>query len=235
MVSATDALKEAKKAAETLVQAKSLNRIRAPVPEKPWAGFLLLHSVKGAAVLGFERGHGLLFRTADYKDDAYTLSAPVFVKTTKLAVGIQLGYSEVFTLLFLTDEAQIRTLASESGETIMGRDFEMTGATKNPGSQGAGERGHKETTLLAVDDGLHVKPVAVSVSDSIMVFDLSLYGGTIEVDKKPMGEVYPKEEGTELWVTPAEVLGNGVPVPEAFQATLAEIVASINQVASVKA
>jgi hypothetical protein len=26
-------------------------------------GFLLLHSVKGAAVLGFERGHGLLFRT----------------------------------------------------------------------------------------------------------------------------------------------------------------------------
>ncbi|GIL49572.1 hypothetical protein Vafri_5909 [Volvox africanus] len=97
------------------------NKIKVPINSMGYKGFLLLHSVKGAAVLGFERGHGMAFKVLEtLPDGSIKLSPPVMVKTSKVAVGLQLGYNSVYSILLLPNDEQLEALIRET-EVILGK------------------------------------------------------------------------------------------------------------------
>ncbi|GIL73549.1 hypothetical protein Vretifemale_3692 [Volvox reticuliferus] len=97
------------------------NKIKVPINSLGYKGFLLLHSIKGAAVLGFERGHGMAFKVLEtLPDGTMKLSPPVLVKTSKIAVGLQLGYNSVYSIMLLPSDEHLETLIRET-ETIIGK------------------------------------------------------------------------------------------------------------------
>ncbi|GLC68181.1 hypothetical protein PLESTF_000657400 [Pleodorina starrii] len=190
------------------------NKIKVPISSQGYKGFLLLHSVKGAAVVGFERGHGLAFKVLETRaDGTLRLSAPVMVKTSKVAVGLQLGFSSVYSLLMVPDADQLEALLRET-ETIMVSDFEVSGY---PGVNSENITTFHKTSLSAINEGVHIKPAIISVSDSLMLCDISLYGGTISVDREAMAAAYG-----ESYCGPVEVLRGKVEVPASLKEKMAE-------------
>ncbi|GIL49569.1 hypothetical protein Vafri_5909 [Volvox africanus] len=199
------------------------NKIKVPINSMGYKGFLLLHSVKGAAVLGFERGHGMAFKVLEtLPDGSIKLSPPVMVKTSKVAVGLQLGYNSVYSILLLPNDEQLEALIRET-EVIL--DFEVSGY---PGVNSENITTFRKTSMSAVNDGLHISPAVISASDSLMVCDISLYGGTLCVDREAMVEAY----GTE-YSAPIEVLCGKVAVPESLKGSMADINAGIVKLAAI--
>ncbi|GLI64661.1 hypothetical protein VaNZ11_007989 [Volvox africanus] len=204
---------------------KKNNKIKVPMNKMGYKGFLLLHSIKGAAVLGFERGHGMTFKVLEtLPDGSVKLSSPVMVKTSKIAVGLQLGYNSVYSILLLPSDEQLEALVRET-ETIIVKDFEVSGY---PGVNAENITTFHKASMSAVNDGLHISPAVISASDSLMVCDISLYGGTLCVDHEAMVEAYGKE-----YSGPIEVLRGKVAVPESLSGSVAEINAGIAKLAAV--
>ncbi|KXZ53398.1 hypothetical protein GPECTOR_7g1294 [Gonium pectorale] len=207
------ALREACKVLSNLCEAAQLGHAKFPAGALAAVeGFVLLHSHKGAALLGFESGHGAAFRVlrrgggggaeeGGPEAGGFALSAPVFVKLSKWAVGIQLGYSSVFTLMAFFHGPQLEKLLAGGKQRIVGETsmHSVEGGTGSHASASAASAGGS-------GGGADVK--VISVADSLMVIDLSMYGGSLAVDTDMMDGAY----GTGHVVQ--DVLNGNVEVPE---------------------
>ncbi|KAG2433751.1 hypothetical protein HXX76_008113 [Chlamydomonas incerta] len=191
-------------------------------------GFLVLHSVKGAALVGFERGYGLAFSVLEWlPDGAPKLSSPLIVKVSKLAVGMAIGYNEVFSVALLRDLSPLEALA-EGAETIMGKDFDLTGISKPAEGNMASSNFHKTSMTAYVDDAKAAKAHVLSVSDSMMLCDLSLYGGSMSVDRDLMNDAYGGVYGSNR-----DVLRGRVELPTGLGPAMGGITSGIRSIVRV--
>lgn len=219
-----DVVTESMKVLSLVGDAAKLGRVK--VPSSPVVkGAVLMHSVKGAAVLGFERGHGLLFKvlSEDVDGGPPQLSPPVIVQLSKVAVGLQLGYSSVYSLMLVDSSEQLELMASKS-EVVLGRDLEFSGvpsASRNPA-----EATVHSSSMQTVNSytGSRSIPTVISVSDSVMVCDFSLYGGSLSVDRATMDDAYGKD------VVPVDVLYGNVRPPEAMQKVSVAVAEKLHRV-----
>ncbi|PNW76262.1 hypothetical protein CHLRE_12g541600v5 [Chlamydomonas reinhardtii] len=221
------ALEHAVKAVGAVQDAVKAGRVHAPpVPvADELKGFLVLHSVKGAALVGFERGYGLAFSVLEWlPDGAPKLSAPLIVKVSKLAVGMAIGYNEVFSVALLRDLSPLEAVA-EGSETIMGKDFDLSGLSKPLEGDLSGTNFHKTSMTAYVDEGKSANAHVLSVSDSMMLCDLSLYGGSMSVDKDLMDEAYGGVYGSNR-----DVLRGRVEVPAGLQPAMGGITAGLRSI-----
>ncbi|EFJ43154.1 hypothetical protein VOLCADRAFT_96687 [Volvox carteri f. nagariensis] len=185
---------------------KKKNKIKVPISSKGYKGFLLLHSVKGAAVLGFERGHGMAFKVLETQPDGTNkLSAPVMVKTSKVAIGLQLGAYPLaarfealraasdFASCFCGSWSSIGSSASLPGDNsvysimLLMEDSQLEALVREtetiidfevsgyPGVNSDNITTFHKSSMSAVNDGFVIKPAVISASDSLMVCDISLY------------------------------------------------------------
>ncbi|KXZ53399.1 hypothetical protein GPECTOR_7g1295 [Gonium pectorale] len=213
-------------------------------------GFVLLHSHKGAALVGFESGHGAAFRVlrrggggtseggaeggaeqAGPEAGGFALSAPVFVKLSKWAVGIQLGYSNVYSLLAFFHGGQLERLLAGGKQIIVGEDFEVSGLplvgqeptqrtfhkTVMHGVDGSAEAAAASADITAALASEAQEVRLLTVSESLMVFDLSMYGGSLAVDADLMDEAYGKGHAV------LDVLHGNVLVPEHLKPLAARV------------
>ncbi|KAG2438385.1 hypothetical protein HYH02_010840 [Chlamydomonas schloesseri] len=226
-------LEDAVKSVGAVQDSVKAGRVHAPpvAVANDLKGFLVLHSVKGAALLGFERGYGLGFSVMEWlPDGSPKLSAPLIIKVSKLAVGMAIGYNEVFSVALLRDLSALESVA-EGSETIMGKDFDLTGMSKPltegnvQGTNVQGTNVHKTSMTAYVDEGKSAKAHVLSVSDSMMLCDLSLYGGSMTVDKDLMSEAYGGVYGTNR-----DVLKGRVETPSSLHAAVGGITAGLRSI-----
>ncbi|KAG2433752.1 hypothetical protein HXX76_008114 [Chlamydomonas incerta] len=223
------ALEDAVKSVEAVQESLQARRLEAPATAhtNEFKGFLVLHSVKGAALVGFERGYGLAFSVLEWlPDGAPKLSSPLIFKVNKVALGMAMGYNEVFSVALLRDLSPLEALA-EGAETIMGKDFDITGMTKPvQGDYSGRENTFHETSISGLgDEAGAAKAHVLSVSDSLMMCDLSLYGGHMSVDKDLMNEAYGSVYGTNQ-----DVLRGRVELPVGLQPAVGGITAGLRSV-----
>ncbi|KAG2453431.1 hypothetical protein HYH02_001654 [Chlamydomonas schloesseri] len=152
-------------------------------------GIILIHSHKGAAVVGWEQGRGAAFKVLGSDADGPILSAPIPVLLQKFTVGLQLGYNSVHTMLAVYDQLTwMELLRVDTSGLVMGKDITLVGLQ--------GE--YTPTTTiqpvpgLGGDEAAHKrKPVrAITVSESFMVVEVSVYGGSLSVDVEMLTGAY---------------------------------------------
>ncbi|KAG2438390.1 hypothetical protein HYH02_010845 [Chlamydomonas schloesseri] len=183
-------------------------------------GFLLLHTHKGAAVLGYEAGPGIAFKVLGHEADGTPiLSPPVVMSMSKMGVGIQIGYNSIYTLMAVYHESQLDMLVNSHAGTIVGQDLDVSPIPFK--SDGAGNL-HR-TSMNALErvsdtpaDGIP-KIKVISVSDSFMLFDWSFYGGSLTMEDDIMQKVYGMD------IPPLSVLHGKVETPADLKEACARI------------
>ncbi|PNH11777.1 hypothetical protein TSOC_001338 [Tetrabaena socialis] len=117
-------------------------------------------------------------------------------------------------MLLLHSDAQVELLASGK-ETILGKDIVITGLPKLEGS--GTESSFHRTSVSIHEAPTEEPPTVLTVSDSLMILDLSLYGGTLSVDKEVMAAMYGPG------VDPLDVLRGKVEVPDNLRSAMGAI------------
>ncbi|PNW76263.1 hypothetical protein CHLRE_12g541550v5 [Chlamydomonas reinhardtii] len=222
MVKLENVVKEAMTTVSKVNEAKSNKRLTVPMASNAlgYRGVLILHSVKGAAVLGYERGHGFAVKILGWNDDGTPqLSAPVVVELSKVAVGLSVGYNEVYSVVLFESSTQMEALITDE-QVVLGKEFDLSGYTKHPDDSNINV--HK-STMAAFKDETKVKPVTLSVGDSLMICDLSLYGGAMNVERTLMKEVYGASASAH------SCLQGKTETPEGLRTAMAHITKTLGQ------
>lgn len=155
--------------------------------------------VKGGLGVGYQHAHGfVLFKT---EDGAW--SAPAFVSSKGLSLGLTLGYTKIETLVCMhTDKAVHRIKHSNDSFTsgvTMGVDFNVTMATKS----------RKSTGARSSVDFSNVDATGFAISKGMMA-DLSLKGAELHHDMDTNAVAYTSVPTLE------SILDGHVPPPRVF-------------------
>ncbi|KAG2433747.1 hypothetical protein HXX76_008109 [Chlamydomonas incerta] len=198
-----------------LINVAKSNRLNVP-PEglKDLKGIVLIHSHKGAAVVGWEQGNGAAFKVLGEDAGGPILSAPIPMLLQKFTVGLQIGYNSVFTMLAIYDDVVFADMMRvDTAGMVMGKDIVLTGLQDEVTSTAANTYHATSVHAMPADQAeanklKHRKPVrAITVSDSFMIIDVSLYGGSLAVDVEKLVGVYGGG------ATVPQVLADTVPAP----------------------
>ncbi|KAG2438387.1 hypothetical protein HYH02_010842 [Chlamydomonas schloesseri] len=216
-----EVLDEIVASAQNVREAKQQGRVKVPPPVSPkgYQGFLIVHTKKAAIGLGYEHGVGMAIRVLGmHPDGSPLLSAPVVVSIKKASIGLAMGINTVYQVLLFEDSELLEKLIS-SPEAIMGPEFEVAGLANvtKPDTSEQDANKHK-VYMSAIQGGVRIHPISLSVSDSLMLVDASLYGGTLSTDWDLMREVYGGQTPSAL-----DCLRGQVPVPLAAAATMLEL------------
>ncbi|KAG2433750.1 hypothetical protein HXX76_008112 [Chlamydomonas incerta] len=223
MVKLDGVVKEVVTAVTKVNDAKTNKRLKVPMASNAlgYRGVLILHSVKGAAVLGYERGHGIAVKILGWNDDGTPqLSAPIVVKLSKVAVGLSVGFNEVYSVVLFESSTQMETIITEE-DVVLGKEFDLSGYGKfndEPDNNNV----HR-TTMSSVADSMKVRPVTLSVGDSLMICDMSLYGGAMRVERDLMKEAYGASASAH------NCLQGKTETPESLKTAMAQITKILGQ------
>ncbi|KAG2433749.1 hypothetical protein HXX76_008111 [Chlamydomonas incerta] len=225
MGKAQEILAEIAASAQSVREAKQQGRIKVPPPVSPkgYQAFLIVHTKKAAFGLGYEHGAGIAIKVLGMQlDGSPLLSAPVLVSIKKASIGLAVGMNEVHQVLLFEDSALLEKLISEP-EAIMGEEFEVSGGANpaKPDLKEQDDNKHK-SYINAIQGGVRIHPISLSVSDSLMLVDASLYGGTLSTDWELMREVYNGHPPSGI-----DCLRGQVAVPAPAVATLAALSKSL--------
>ncbi|KAG2491559.1 hypothetical protein HYH03_010128 [Edaphochlamys debaryana] len=192
-----------------------------PSALKGLQGLILLRSKKGAVGLGYETGNGIAVNVGYNANGSMYTSGPVPLKLSKVTLGVQLGFNTVFTLMAVYHYSQMEKLITVGG--IVGTDINVAGLDYQ----------HASDTMVNIVAGRGDGPTApsdevkvVSVSDSFMVCDFSLYGGSLGVDKELLADMYGKDKDA------MDVLAGRVSTPEPLKGYMDDLVAQLTRLAS---
>ncbi|KAG2491556.1 hypothetical protein HYH03_010125 [Edaphochlamys debaryana] len=224
-----DCLAESVKVLDAMLESVSKKHITIPEDSfKDLTGIILLSSKKGAVGVGFETGTGVAIPIGTNIDFSFAVKSPVPLKLSKVTVGVQLGFNTIYTIMLFKKEKQLIELVA-SPTTIIGTDLNVnalipyqkaSSTAVNIGAAGGTLYGEGQPPDLDC-------PVKVlSVSDSYMLTDFSLYGGGLSVDTDLLEEMYGKKAEPDVVLD-----GHSVPTPEAYQQQMASILASLNKLA----
>ncbi|KAG2438389.1 hypothetical protein HYH02_010844 [Chlamydomonas schloesseri] len=204
---------------QELINVAKANKLNVPHEGlKDLKGIVLIHSHKGAAVVGWEQGNGAAFKVlGEDADGTPVLSAPIPMLLQKFTVGLQLGYNSVFTMLAIYDDIVFDDMVRvDTAGMVMGKDIVLTGLQDIDTSTAANTYHSTSVHSMPADAAeakvlKHTKPVrAITVSESFMVIDVSLYGGSLAVDVEKLVGVYGGG------ATVPQVLHGTVPMPAAL-------------------
>ncbi|KAG2438386.1 hypothetical protein HYH02_010841 [Chlamydomonas schloesseri] len=242
MVNLEKVAKEVVAACTKVNDAKANKRLKVPMASNAlgYRGALILHSVKGAAVVGFERGHGFAVKVLGWNADGTPqLSAPVMVKLSKVAVGLSVGYNEVYQVVLFESSTQMEGIITEEDVVLVsgvvggwvvdgccwvvqwGKEFDLSGYGRLD-DEPANNSVHT-SSMSAVSDSMKVRPVTLSVSDSLMICDMSLYGGAMCVDSSLMKEAYGEA------VSAHNCLQGKTETPEGLKSVMAAVTKGLGQ------
>ncbi|KAG2491558.1 hypothetical protein HYH03_010127 [Edaphochlamys debaryana] len=225
MVNARECITESTKVLTSLQQSVHQEAFGFPKDGlKGVKGLLLLNSKKGALGLGYETGNGIAINVGYNDDGSMYTSGPVPLKLSKLTVGVQLGFSNIYTLVAAHHYNQMEKLLSSGRDFIMGKDinimmYDYQHASKAAIQHAAG-RGNDD--ILVPGDPVKV----VSVSDSLMFVDFSLYGGSLGVDTELLAEMYSKD------TTAMDVLSGRTTTPEPLKGYMDDLLTQLTRLAS---
>ncbi|KAG2484972.1 hypothetical protein HYH03_016269 [Edaphochlamys debaryana] len=190
-----------------------------------------MHSHKAAAVVGVETGGGVAYGVLGHQEDGTPiLSSPVLMKMSKVTVGLQLGYNSIFTMLAVFDQAQMDAIVSSHTGTIVGRDMDITAVLCGTANKETKATGALHRTSVSMLDDTPQKPPEkmriVTISDSLMVVDMSVYGGTLAVDDELMLKIYHED------FAPLTVLHGKTETPADFREGQARAAALLKSLAA---
>eukprot|EP00198_Chlamydomonas_reinhardtii_P004576 XP_001693912.1 predicted protein [Chlamydomonas reinhardtii] len=178
-----------------LTDVAKANKLNVP-PEglKDLKGIVLIHSHKGAAVVGWEQGNGAAFKVLGEDADGPILSAPIPMLLQKFTVGLQLGYNSVYSMLAMYDDVVFEDMVrADTAGMVMGKDIVLTGLQDDVSSTATNTHHSSSVHAMPSDQEeaarlKHTKPVrAITVSDSFMIIDVSLYGGLADCGRGEAG------------------------------------------------
>ncbi|KAG2438701.1 hypothetical protein HXX76_005247 [Chlamydomonas incerta] len=169
-------------------------------------GIILIHSRKGAALVGWEQGRGAAFKVLGSDADGPILSAPIPMQMQKFTVGLQLGYNSVYTMLCVYDQfTWTDLLRVDTAGMVMGKDITLMGLQ---GDYTPTTSIQPMPTLSDQAAPKAMRPVrAITVSDSFMIVEVSVYGGSLSVDVEMLTGAYGGI------ATVDQVLAGTVPAP----------------------
>ncbi|KAG2491560.1 hypothetical protein HYH03_010129 [Edaphochlamys debaryana] len=227
MVKPDECLAEGAKVLSALIQAvESKHMSFPPGGLKGLKGLVLIHSKKGALGVGYETGSGVAINVGYNDDGSIYTSGPVPLKLSKLTVGVQLGFNNVFTMMAVYHYSQMEKLLSSAG-AIVGKDINVAGLPYQHDNNIQNSKQITSITPLSGNaDATQQDIKVITVSDSYMVCDFSLYGGSLGVDKALLDEMYGG--GVEA----KDVLGGKVPTPEAFKGAVDAISSTFTKLAN---
>lgn len=168
------------------------------------AGFAMIVSTKGALGISVEKGDGFVVANLGKSDDGKAkFSAPLFIHSTKVGLGVSLGYTHVYTLLVFSSKAQVNAFTEK--DVVFGRDLAIN---EEPQVYNYNEEVPDATVALKTSTTVDAANV-LAVADGILV-DVSINGGSVAPNEEINNLVY---EGKK---TPKDILFGDVAVPEHF-------------------
>lgn len=184
-------------------QAKAIEALPKEIEDA--AGFAMIVSSKGALGISVESGDGFVVANlGKLADGKVKFSAPLFIQLKKLGVGLQLGYTQLYTIIIFATKEQLE--AFKKRDVVLGQDIYLN---QDPTLAPPTDIGAvNETNLISNNSTLKAAKV-VSVADGV-VGELSVNGGCIA----PNGEV--NELVYNCMRDPVSILNGDAPVPVQF-------------------
>eukprot|EP00197_Chlamydomonas_leiostraca_P003828 CAMPEP_0202866216 /NCGR_PEP_ID=MMETSP1391-20130828/7265_1 /ASSEMBLY_ACC=CAM_ASM_000867 /TAXON_ID=1034604 /ORGANISM="Chlamydomonas leiostraca, Strain SAG 11-49" /LENGTH=240 /DNA_ID=CAMNT_0049546149 /DNA_START=69 /DNA_END=791 /DNA_ORIENTATION=+ len=177
-------------------------------------GFVLLTTHKTAVGLAVETGHGVLItRIGQGEHGRAIFSAPVPLETTRVGVGLSLGWEKLYTVMLLRSKWAVNKVAK--GLVVDGGDSEVPGYLRGD-IDTAASKTHRSIKLgTPLDNELVDCPPGGNTAEvyaatkGFMVADISFSGGKMSPSADLMKMFYG--EG----VTPEDIISGKVTEPPA--------------------
>ncbi|KAG2491557.1 hypothetical protein HYH03_010126 [Edaphochlamys debaryana] len=215
LTASRECLSEAHKVLVTMRESVDKRHMAFPPDSlKGLTGLVLVHSKKGAVGLGYETGQGVAVNVGYNEDGSIHFSGPVPLKMTKLSVGASIGFNIIYTLMAVQTRAQLQQLITSPG-AIVGKDINITAFIPYQHASQTAVNVNAAGGGMPPDMNNMIK--VVSVSDSYMLTDFSLYGGSMTVDRDLMEDMYGRS------VLPMDVLDGSIPAPVTLVDEMAEL------------